>query len=238
MLEIENVTIAYNGAPVVENLTVSFPERSFIGLIGPNGAGKTSLLLTIAGQFQPAAGRVQFKGSDIYHDNPAFKKQVGYVHENPFFYSYLTTGEFMHFVADVKQVSPEEAERQIPDLLKMANIWDERDKLTANLSMGMRKKLAIAAAMIGSPQILFLDEALNGVDFESAFRIKNALKEFVARGGTVILSTHVLEVIEKICQRYVVLKAGKIIADLAAERFKNESEYHLEDYIVTLLRGE
>ena len=90
-------------------------------------------------------------------------------------------------------------------------MWSERDKLTSNLSQGMKKKLAIAAAMIGSPQILFLDEALNGVDFESAFRIKKTLKDFVINGGVVILSTHVLEVIEKICDRYLVLKQGKII---------------------------
>jgi len=238
MLKIENLEISYGESPVVQNLSTNIMKGSLIGLIGPNGAGKTSFLLTISGQFKPQGGTVQYSGYDIYEKNIEFKREIGFVHENPFFYSYLTTIEFLQFVADVKGIPETEAKNQIPELLKLGNIWDEREKLTSNLSQGMKKKLAIATALIGSPQIVFLDEALNGVDFESAFQIKNALKEFVAKGGTVILSTHVLEVIEKICDRYIVLKNGKIISDLKAKDFQNISHQNFEKYIIEKLQSE
>ncbi len=191
--------------------------------------------MTISGQFKPQSGAVYFKDYDIYENNLRFKKNIGFVHENPFFYPYLTTQEFLQFIADIKGRSQEEANHQIPELLKTVNMWAERDKLTSNLSQGMKKKLAVAAAMIGSPRMIFLDEALNGVDFESAFGIKKALAGYVKNGGVVILSTHVLEVVEKICDRYLVLKQGKIIADLQAEEINNLAGGGLEKYIIEML---
>lgn len=234
LLQIENLEIAYNEEPVIKNLSFDIQSKSFIGLIGPNGAGKTTLLLSISGQFRPNNGEIKFHKKDIYKQNLEYKKALGYVHEKPFFYPYLTVEDFLRFVAGIKEVSRTEVEKQINELLQTVNLQDDSKKLTSALSQGMGKKLAIAAAMLGPPQIIFLDEALNGVDFESSFQIKNALKEYVTNGGTVILSTHVLEVIEKICDRYIFLKNGKIIADIIAREFQNSGK-DLEKYIIELL---
>jgi len=234
-LFIDDVTLSYDGRPVIEGLTLTVGPGTFLGLIGPNGAGKTSLLLGASGQFKPSSGTVRFRGLDAYDANREFKQTIGFVHEEPFLYPYLTTEDFMRFVAGVKRVPAADVGREVASLLDMVGLMGERTKVTSNLSMGMRKKLAIAAAMLGRPRLLFLDEALNGVDFESTYRIKQALRDFVEGGGTVILSTHTLEVIEKLCDRYVLLRNGQVIADLtAAEVAHAEGPGSLESYVIRL----
>jgi ABC-2 type transport system ATP-binding protein len=238
LIKSENIDVSYGGESVIQDLSITVEAGTLVGLIGPNGAGKTTLLMSISGQFKPVKGKIYFDGNDVYKANREYKRFVGYVHENPFFYPYLTAEDFMRFIAGIKDVSDEDAEDRIESLLKSVDVWEERDKVTSALSMGMRKKLAIAAAMIGAPRVLFLDEALNGVDFESAYRIKHSLRDFVAAGGSVILSTHTLEVIEKICDRYVVLKEGRIIADLRAGDVTGEAGSgggSLEQYVMQLL---
>ncbi|MDH3217152.1 MAG: ABC transporter ATP-binding protein [Candidatus Krumholzibacteria bacterium] len=222
LIRIEDIEVSYGNSPVVSGLSTAIEAGTLVGLIGPNGAGKTTLMLSAAGQFRPVRGHVYFEGSDVYEHNRAFKKNVGYVHEDPFFYPYLTAEEFLRFVAEVKSVPEDDVEGQIHSLLKLVDLWEERAKVTSALSMGMRKKLAIAAAMAGKPRILFLDEALNGIDIESSYRIKRSLRDFAAAGGAVILSTHTLEVVEKLCDRYLLLKKGRIIADLKADEFTGQ----------------
>lgn len=239
LLEVRDVTVSYGEAPVIHALTISLERSTLVGLIGPNGAGKTSLLLSLSGQFQPASGRIHFNGDDIYEHNRDYKSKIGYVHEDPFFYPYLTVEDFLRFVAGVKNVPGAEVESQIRSLLDLADLWTERDKLTSALSMGMRKKLAISAAMVGRPRLLFLDEALNGIDIEGTFRLKRRLREFVDAGGTVILSTHTLEVAEKLCDRYVVLEGGRVLADLRADDVTGRrgigEEGSLEQHVMRLL---
>ena len=241
IIEVQNIELAYGVNHVIEDLSTTIHAKSFIGLIGPNGAGKTTLLMSLSGQFRPQKGRILFQDSDIYLRNIEFKHMIGYVHENPFFYPYLSAEEFLYFVARIKDVPKNEIESQIASALKSVCLDEESQKLTPNLSMGMRKKLAIAAALLGTPKIIFLDEALNGIDIESAFQIKQVLKDFVANGGTIILSSHALEVIEKICDRYLVLKNGEIIADLTAHGFKKsdvvKEDIDLEGYIIQLLNA-
>ncbi|MBN2354509.1 ABC transporter ATP-binding protein [candidate division KSB1 bacterium] len=239
LLTVHDITLAYEDQAVISDLSMDVDAGSFIGLIGPNGAGKTTLMLALSGQFHPARGRIEFENSDIYKANDRYKGRIGFVHEAPFAYPYFTAEEFLHLIARVKGVPVDHIPAQVRTALEAVCLMDERHKLTSDLSMGMKKKLAIAAATLGRPNILFLDEALNGVDVESAFHIKEMLKDFVARGGTVILSTHILEVIEKICSRYVLLKAGRIIADIQADAFAAGDEFKhgdLEQYVVSLLR--
>ncbi|MBN1562031.1 ABC transporter ATP-binding protein [candidate division KSB1 bacterium] len=233
-LSIANLILAYDKKPVVRDVTLDIKPGTVVGLIGPNGVGKTTFLLSISGQFRPRSGSIHFLDRDIYIDNYQYKKQIGYVHENPFFYAHMTAEDFLIFIARVKGMLRKDIEAQIDALLRAVRLHDERAKLTKHLSQGMRRKLAIAAAFIGSPKIIFLDEALNGVDIESAFQIKKLLLDFVKNGGAVVLSTHVMEVIEKLCDRYIIFKSGQIIADLSACEF----EYvDLEQRVLTLLQG-
>lgn len=235
LLSIKNCVVAYDQNPVIKDISVDIHPGTFIGLIGPNGAGKTTFMLSISGQFQPRSGSIRFEKMDIYKHNYVYKKQIGYVHEAPFFYDHLTVEEFLIFVARLKGMGKEVISK-IDNVLQSVNLSDEKQKLTARLSQGMRKKLAIAAALINTPRLVFLDEALNGIDLESTFQIKKLLADFVSHGGTVILSTHVLEVIEKICDRYIILKSGAIISDVNAHDFEGIGHMDLEQHVMDLLR--
>jgi ABC-2 type transport system ATP-binding protein len=239
LIRIEDIAVSYGGSPVIDGLSTDIEEGTIVGLIGPNGAGKTTLLLSAAGQFKPVRGHVYFDGSDVYEHNRDCKGRFGYVHEDPFFYPYLSAEDFMRFVADVKGVPEDDVEDQIHSLLKLVDLWEDREKVTSALSMGMRKKLAIAAAMLGKPRVLFLDEALNGIDIESTYRIKRSLRDFAAAGGAVILSTHTLEVVEKLCDRYLLLKDGRVIADLKADEVSGQPGVgegrSLEQYVIQML---
>ncbi len=239
LLEIQDIVVSYGEQPIIKGFSTAISSGSFIGLIGPNGAGKTTLLLAISGQLKPDTGKILFNESDIYIENLEYKKNIGYVHDIPFFYPDLTAEDFMRFVAGVKGLPFEKAAAEINTMLAKVSLIEEGDKLTSELSFGMRKKLSIAAALLGSPKILFLDEALNGVDFESVFHIKAILKEYVEQGGTVFLSTHILEVVEKLCNRNLILKDGQLIADLngdeLAELSSNNKGLDLETYLIRML---
>jgi ABC-2 type transport system ATP-binding protein len=240
LLQADAVEVAYGDVPVVRGLSLDLQAGTFVGLIGPNGAGKTTLLLALSGQFRPRRGTVRFHGRDVYADDLAFKRRIGYAHEHPFFYPYLTAEEWLLLVARIKGDRAAQAPVQIAAALDAVHLGDERRKPAAHLSTGMRKKLALAAALVGAPEVVFLDEALNGVDVESAFAIKGVLRDYVARGGTVVLSTHVLEVIEKYCDRYIVMQEGAVAADVGSERFRAEARSgafaDLEQYVIHLLR--
>jgi ABC-2 type transport system ATP-binding protein len=239
-LLLNNIRTGYGGDPVIADLSLTIASGSFIGLLGPNGAGKSTLLLTIGGQFRPDAGRITYAGKDIYENNLWFKRKTGYVHESPFLYPRLTVTEFLRFVGGVKGVPKPGLSEVITRLLKDCQLEAQSMKLCAELSMGMRKKVLIAAALLGEPELVLLDEALNGVDFESAYHIKALLSNFVKRGGTVILSTHVLEVVEKLCDRYLILQDGRLAADLDAEALAKATETPdargLEAYLIDILK--
>lgn len=236
MLEVLDIAISYDQKEVVSDLTLTIDPGEFVGLLGPNGAGKSTLLHAISGQMQPDSGKIAFLGKDIYRFNLEYKRQIGFVHEVPFFYANLTCAEFVRFIAKIKTAAFSNA--QLLECLEQVNLADERDKLTAELSLGMRKKLAIAAALIGAPRIIFLDEALNGIDFESVFQIKSALKEFIKKGGTVMLSTHVLEVVEKVCDRLLLLKSGALVSDMTSEQLQSLSAEatDLESHLISLMK--
>ena len=238
LLSVQNIDLAYDDNLVIDKLSVQIEAGSFVGLIGPNGAGKSTLMLALSAQFRPQHGTIFSNDLDIYGQNYIYKQTIGFVHEAPFFYSHLTVAEFLWFVARVKGMQKKEIDEKINSILRPMRLYDERDKATSQLSQGMRKKLAIAAAMINTPNIVFLDEALNGVDVESAFHIKKLLADYVTQGGTVILSTHVLEIIEKLCDRYLILKQGKIVADLDEESLKNDSDsIALESHVLRILKA-
>ncbi|HEX9935192.1 MAG TPA: ABC transporter ATP-binding protein, partial [bacterium] len=185
----------------------------------------------LSGQFRPRSGIVRFKGQDIYERNLETKREIGYVHEEPFLYPHLTAEEHLTCIARMKKIRPAESGRQIPDLLDAFGLIEVRRKLTARLSLGMRKKLALASAMLGDPQILFLDEALSGLDVEGLHRVKTTLKEFTERGGTVLLSSHNLDLMEKLCGRYALLRRGRLIADLDRRAIQSD----LESRVLALL---
>ena len=239
LLNADQIAVGYGDTLIIRNLSLEIGRGEFVGLIGANGAGKTTLLLALSGQCEPRRGTVSIRGDDAYAHNLSCKKRLGFVHEDPFFYSHLSAEEFLYFVARVRQMEASAARLRIESLIETLHLTRHRNKPTSMLSMGMRKKLALAAGILNEPELLFLDEALNGVDLESAFAIKVMLEEFVAAGGTVILSTHVLEVVERLADRYVLMKDGDIISDQSTANLARESgDANLEDQILRMLKGQ
>lgn len=233
MLKGEKIQVFYGENAAVSDVSFSFAAGEIVGILGPNGAGKSTLFQAVSGQLQPDSGRILFQDTDIYEHNLWFKQRLGYVHETPFLYPNLTAREFMQLLGSIKACKPEDLPGQIDSLLGQLMLAEHASKLTSELSLGMKKKLAIGCAFLNSPAVVFLDEALNGVDFESAFHIKRMLQEYAADGGLVLLSSHVLEVLQKVCNRFLILKGGVVLRDIAASAVAADQD--LEKYVLQAL---
>lgn len=236
LLSIREIDLSYGEKKVLEKVSLDIYPGIFAGMLGANGAGKSTLLLSMSGQFQPDQGSIVFHDKDIYKNNLAYKQEIGFVHENPFLYPGLSVIEFMEFVGTVKKVEKARLNLQIEELLREVNLGEETYQLCSKLSQGMRKKLAIASAFLGQPKIVFLDEALNGIDLESIYQVKQLFKKFVTSGSAIILATHILEVLEKICSRFLILSHRKLVADLSEtdiQHMKTENpSFDLERFII------
>ncbi len=203
----EGVRKTYGRVVAVDRVDVSIDAGAFVGLIGHNGAGKSTSLKMLMGTLLPTEGRVTVCGIDV-SDNPRDARAVmGAVPEEPAVYEYLTGREFLEFVAKVRG-----CEGVIPALEQVGMLGDS-DRLTREYSQGMRRKIALAAALLGDPKVIVLDEALNGLDPPSAARIKGVLRERVDDGATVLLSTHVIDTVERVADRVIMLAHGRVVAD-------------------------
>lgn len=180
----------------------------FVGLIGHNGAGKSTLLRMLTGLLQPTEGTVEVDGVDVHGDPQAARRRLGAVPERPALYEYLTAREWLEFVAEVRGGAD-----AIDGLLQAMDLSGDADRLIREFSQGMRRKAALAAALLGDPAVVVLDESLNGLDPPSAARVKRLLRDRVDAGATVLLSTHVVDTVEKVADRVIMLAHGRVVAD-------------------------
>ncbi len=196
----------YGRVVAVDRVDLSI-DGGFVGLIGHNGAGKSTCLKMLMGLLRPTEGAVKLHGVDVVASPDEARKLLGAVPEEPALYDYLTAREFLAFVAEVRGASG------IDEALELTGLGSDADRLIREYSQGMRRKTALAAALLGDPKVLVLDEALNGLDPPSAAIVKEALRERVARGTTVLLSTHVVETVAAVADRVVMLAHGRVVAD-------------------------
>lgn len=208
-LAFRGVRKVYGRVVAVDRVDLEIAPGSFVGLIGHNGAGKSTCLKMLMGLLRPTEGSVEVQGVDVVAEPLVARQQIGAVPEEPALYPYLTAREFLEFVAEVRGAG------DVGAALEVAGLGDDADRLVREYSQGMRRKTALAAAMLGSPPLLVLDEALNGLDPPSAARVKGALRAHVDGGGTVILSTHVVETVQRVSDRVVMLAHGRVVADEA-----------------------
>jgi len=192
----------------VDRVDLELPRGAFIGLIGHNGAGKSTLLRMLTGLLLPTEGTVEVDGIDVHADPRQARERMGAVPERPAIYEYLTAREWLAFVADVRGGADE-----IDALLAAMDLSGDADRLIREFSQGMRRKAALAAALLGHPPVVVLDESLNGLDPPSAARVKRLLRDRVDAGATVLLSTHVVDTGEKVADRVVMLAHGRVVAD-------------------------
>jgi len=223
------------GRPAVDGLDLTVRRGELYALLGPNGAGKTTTLRMVTGLLAPDAGQVEVLGTDLARDPAAAKRRMAYLPDDPMLYGKLKPPEYLEFVAGLWGLRPEEAEPRGRRLLDWLDLSKHAHELTEGFSRGMKQKLALAGALIHEPELLILDEPLTGLDAAAARQVKDLLLSHVAGGGTVILTTHILEVAEKLAQRIGIIRQGRLIAEgTLAELRERTAGGSLEDVFLQL----
>jgi ABC-2 type transport system ATP-binding protein len=221
----------------VDNLDLSVPAGELYALLGPNGAGKTTTLRMVVGLLTPDAGSIEIAGIDARRTPEAAKQLTAWLPDEPLLYDRLNPLEYLQFVAGLWQVPPEIATSRAEELLRFLGLWPHRTELCEGFSRGMRQKVALAGALLHDPKLLILDEPLSGLDAAASRLVKDLLRARVANGNTVILTTHVLEVAERLADRIGIIAGGRLIAEgtLAALRAAaGRGDASLEDLFLQL----
>jgi ABC-2 type transport system ATP-binding protein len=212
MIELTNLTKRYGKFTAVDDITLSIPRGELFGFLGPNGAGKTTTMRMIAGILQPSAGRITIAGDDVIRDPLKAKSKLGFIPDRPFVYDKLTGREFLRFVAALYGQGGEPIERRMNELLELFELTPWRDELVESYSHGMRQKLIISSALLHKPDVIVVDEPMVGLDPKGQKFLKDLFRAFVERGGTVLMSTHTLDMVEEMCDRIGIIVGGKILA--------------------------
>ena len=228
--------------PAVDNLDLTIFGGEFYSLLGPNGAGKTTTLRMVAGLLRPDAGAITIDGIDALADPVAAKQITAWLSDEPMIYDKLTPFEYLEFVAGLWRIDAVEAERRATELIDWLGLAPHAHERCEGFSKGMRQKVALAGALVHDPKLIILDEPLTGLDAGSARQVKNVLKERVRAGGTVIMTTHILEVAERMADRIGVIANGRLIAEGTLDELRHKTGKEtgktatsLEDTFLTLV---
>ncbi|MFN6531058.1 ABC transporter ATP-binding protein [Nostoc sp. ChiSLP03a] len=222
-LQLSQLTKYYGSHQAVNNLSLQIAEGSFYALLGPNGAGKTTTLRMIAGLLRPDNGDIMILGHSIQRSPQKAKQLLAYLPEEPLLYNKLRPIEYLEFIAGLWGIPPSKAQSSAEELLKQLNLWDNRGDFSETFSRGMRQKLALAGALIHQPRIIILDEPLTGLDAAAAHLVKNMLTEYVNQGGVVILTTHIMEIAERMAQRIGIINHGYLVAEGTLDELRTQS---------------
>lgn len=228
MIEIKNVSKSYNkGTYVINNLSLKINNGEIFGFIGLNGAGKTTTLKMITGILNIDSGEILIDGKNIYTNPVEAKKQFGYVSDNPDIFLKFKGIEYLNFIADIYGVEQNDREKRISEFSDIFEMNKVLENKIEDYSHGMRQKIQIIGSLVHNPQNWILDEPITGLDPKASYDLKKIMKEYAAKGKTVLFSTHILEIAEKLCDRIGIINKGKIIfvgtVEEMREKFNNQA---------------
>lgn len=221
MLVAHRLTRRYGAIAAVQELTFEARPGEVLGLLGPNGSGKSTTVKIVTGLLRPTSGLVSLDGSDIFADLPRYKAAVGYVPEEPHLYSYLTGPEYLRLVGRLRGLDEAALDDKIERFMQLLDVYDDRYQTLSSYSKGMRQKILIAAAVLHDPRIVILDEPFSGLDVSAARVLKAFVRALADEGKIVVFSSHVLEVVEQVCSRVVILKDGRVVGHDSVERLRS-----------------
>ena len=240
MIEVTSLVKRYGSFTAVDNLTLRVPKGTLYGFLGPNGAGKTTTMRMIAGILQPTSGDILIGGIHSWEQPLVVKGMIGFIPDRPFVYDKLTGAEFIRFVAALYGQEGPAVERRMDELLELFELAPWKQELTESYSHGMRQKLIIASAFVHCPEVIIVDAPMVGLDPKSARLLKDLFRQYVDRGGTVLMSTHTLEVAEGMCDRIGIIQGGRIVAEGTMAELREQTasgDMSLEDLFLKLTGG-
>ena len=212
MIQIENVTKTYNNSVrAVDQLNLTVNNGEIVGFIGPNGAGKTTTLKMMTGILKPDSGSIRIDGFDMLKEPLKAKQVIGYIADSPDMFLRLKGIEFLNLISDIYKVPPSARQERIKSFATRFDLADVLDEPMQNYSHGMRQKIMVAAALVHDPEVWILDEPLTGLDPKSAYTLKTMMREHADAGNSVLFSTHVLEVAEKLCDKVIIINHGRTL---------------------------
>lgn len=239
MLEARGLTKCYSAIPAVDNVSFSIRPGEVLGYLGPNGSGKTTTVSMLTGLLEPTRGHIFFDGRNIKDHLIEYKRRLGYVPEEPHVYPYLSGLEYLQLVGRLRSIPQKALDQKIADLLHLLNLHSDRHTLISSYSKGMKQKILISAALLHNPEVLIFDEPLSGLDVTSALVFKNLVKSLAREGKIILYSSHVLEVVEKVCSQVLILRRGAMVANDSVERLRELMELpSLEDIFAQLVLQE
>ncbi len=233
-IDLVDLRVAYGRKEVLQGVNCSLPAGKVIGYLGRNGAGKTTTIKVLTGQLSDYGGSARVFGLELREHRKTILQQIGYVPESNDLYDWLTVDEILELTADIHEIDAGKAKRRAERYLEGFALLDVRSQQVASLSKGMRRKLLITAAMLHQPQVLFLDEPLAGLDVPSVSAVKLLMTNFTRAGGTVFYCSHVLDVVEKICDQVLMLHAGRIVLNSSMEQVRKAGYSSLEQLFQSL----
>src|SRR6266480_4393905 len=224
ILEVRKLTKRYRRVPVVNEVSFSVNAGEVTGYLGPNGSGKSTTVKMLAGLVEPSQGQILLDGIDVRRDVIGFKRRLGYVPEEAHVYPALTGMEYLQLMGRLRELPERVVNEKATDLLKLFSLYLNRHAPLASYSKGMKQRVLISAALLHDPEILIFDEPLSGLDVSSALLFKHLVSELAARGKVILYISHVLEVVEKICAKVIIIYKGRIMAEDSVERLRELME--------------
>jgi ABC-2 type transport system ATP-binding protein len=239
MLEARRLTKYFNRKTVVKEVNFRIRRSDIVGYLGPNGAGKSTTVKMLVGLLRPSCGEILFEGNPVEKQLIEYKTRLGYVPEEALLYSHLSGREYLQLAGRLRSIPEKELNLKIDELLRLLSLGVQKYAPISSYSKGMKQKIMMIAALLHNPDILILDEPLSGLDVSSILIVRNLLKSLAAQGKAVLYSSHVLEIVEKICSRVLVIHNGDLVADDSIENLRNLMQLpSLEDIFMQLVQHE